>query len=44
METDEERTCPIWPETAALLQKLIEQRDPTPGPSAALFLNAGVGG
>ena len=35
-----ERTCPIWPETAALLQKLIEHRDPASGPSAPLFLNA----
>ncbi len=35
-----ERTCPVWRETAALLQRLIEQSDPLPSPSAPLFLNA----
>ncbi len=34
-----ERTCPLWPETAALLQKLIEQRGLPPSTSAPLFLN-----
>ena len=34
-----ERTCPLWPETAGLLQKLIGQRDPPPSASAPLFLN-----
>ena len=34
-----ERTCPIWPETAALLRRLIEQRDLPPSQSAPLFLN-----
>jgi len=34
-----ERTCPIWPETAILLQGLIEQHDRPPSPSASLFLN-----
>lgn len=34
-----ERTCPIWPETAALLRKLIEERDQPPSPSAPVFLN-----
>jgi len=34
-----ERTCPIWPETARLLQKLIERLDSPPTPSAPLFLN-----
>lgn len=34
-----ERTCPIWPETARLLQKLIERLDSPPSPSAPLFLN-----
>ena len=34
-----ERTCPIWPETARLLQKLVQQRDLAPTPSTPLFLN-----
>lgn len=34
-----ERTCPIWPETAALLQGLVEQQNPPLSPSAPLFLN-----
>lgn len=34
-----ERTCPLWPETATLLQKLIEQRGLAPSISAPLFLN-----
>jgi site-specific recombinase XerD len=33
------RTCPIWPETAGLLQKLIEQRAQPFNPSAAVFFN-----
>ena len=35
-----ERTCPLWPETARLLQALIEQRGLAPARSAPLFLNA----
>lgn len=38
-----ERTCPIWPETAGLLQKLIQQHDLPQSQSAPLFLN-GCGG
>jgi site-specific recombinase XerD len=34
-----ERTCPLWPETASLLQNLIEQRGLLPTQSAPLFLN-----
>ena len=34
-----ERTCPIWPETARLLQKLIQQHDLPPSQSASVFLN-----
>jgi integrase/recombinase XerD len=34
-----ERTCPVWPETAGLLQKLIEQRGVLPTQSAPVFLN-----
>jgi len=34
-----ERTCPIWPETATLLQRLIEQHDLPPSQSAPVFLN-----
>lgn len=34
-----ERTCPIWPETAVLLQRLIEQNDPPQSLSASVFLN-----
>lgn len=35
-----ERTCPLWPETARLLQTLIERRGLPPAHSAPLFLNA----
>lgn len=34
-----ERVCPLWPETARLLEDLIEQRGLGPGQSAPLFLN-----
>ena len=34
-----ERTCPIWPETARLLEKLIQQHDLPPSQLAPLFLN-----
>lgn len=34
-----ERTCPIWPETANLLQRLLERRGVPPTQSVALFLN-----
>jgi integrase/recombinase XerD len=34
-----ERTCPIWPETAVLLQRLTEQCDTPPSPSTPLFFN-----
>lgn len=34
-----ERTCPIWPETAVLLQRLIEQRGGPTNPSVPVFLN-----
>ena len=34
-----ERTCPIWSETAGLLQKVIEQHDGPPSPAAPVFLN-----
>ena len=34
-----ERTCPIWPETAGLLQRLIERNDLPPSQSAPVFLN-----
>jgi integrase/recombinase XerD len=34
-----ERTCPLWPETAALLQKHIQQRGLAPTQSVPLFLN-----
>lgn len=34
-----ERTCPLWPETANLLQRLVEQRGLPPTQSAPLFLN-----
>jgi site-specific recombinase XerD len=34
-----ERTCPIWPETAGLLQQLIQQHDLSPSQSAPVFLN-----
>jgi site-specific recombinase XerD len=34
-----ERTCPLWPETAGLLQKLIEQRGGFPAQPAPVFLN-----
>lgn len=35
-----ERTCPIWPETATLLQRLIGQSAVPPSQSAPLFRNA----
>ena len=34
-----ERTCPLWPETAHLLQKMLEERSVAPRPSGVLFLN-----
>ena len=34
-----ERTCPLWPQTAHLLQRLIEQRGVPPTQSVPLFLN-----
>jgi integrase/recombinase XerD len=34
-----ERTCPLWPETAHLLQKVLEERSLASRPSVALFLN-----
>jgi len=34
-----ERTCPLWPETAHLLQNLIDHRGPQPGQPAPVFLN-----
>lgn len=34
-----ERTCPIWPETARLVQRLIEQHDLPPSQATPLFLN-----
>ena len=34
-----ERTCPLWPETAALLQKYIQHRGLPPTQSVPLFLN-----
>lgn len=34
-----ERTCPIWPETASLLQRLLDRRGVPPTQSVALFLN-----
>jgi site-specific recombinase XerD len=34
-----ESTCPIWPETARLLQQLIQQHGLPPSQSAPLFLN-----
>jgi site-specific recombinase XerD len=34
-----ERTCPIWPETAGLLQKLLERQESVPSPTAPVFLN-----
>jgi len=34
-----ERTCPLWPETAGLLQRLIEQRGLPPTQSVTVFLN-----
>jgi site-specific recombinase XerD len=34
-----ERTCPIWPETAGLLQKLIEEHAQPSNPSAPVFFN-----
>ena len=35
-----ERTCPLWPETAGLLQRLIAQRSSSPTESTPVFLNA----
>ena len=35
-----ERTCPIWPETATLLRRLVEQGDKPPSQSAPVFCNA----
>ena len=34
-----ERTCPLWPETAHLLQKVVEERGVQWSQSVALFLN-----
>jgi integrase/recombinase XerD len=34
-----ERTCPLWPETGGLLQRLIEQRGLHPTQSVPVFLN-----
>jgi integrase/recombinase XerD len=34
-----ERICPIWPETAHLLEKRLEERGINPSESAVLFLN-----
>jgi integrase/recombinase XerD len=34
-----ERTCPLWPETALLLQKVVEERGVQLSQSVALFLN-----
>ena len=34
-----ERTCPLWPQTAGLLQRLIEQRGLPPTQSVPVFLN-----
>jgi integrase/recombinase XerD len=34
-----ERSCPLWPQTAHLLQRLIEQRGVPPTQSVPLFLN-----
>jgi len=36
---NKERTCPIWPETAGLLEKLLERQDSAPSPTAPVFLN-----
>lgn len=36
---NKERTCPIWPETAGLLQKLLERQDSAPSSAAPVFLN-----
>ncbi len=35
-----ERTCPIWPETATLLRRLVEEPDGSPSQSAPVFYNA----
>lgn len=35
-----ERTCPIWPQTATLLRRLVEQADGPPSQSAPVFCNA----
>jgi site-specific recombinase XerD len=34
-----ERTCPIWSETAGLLQRLIERNNSPPSQPAPVFLN-----
>ena len=34
-----ERTCPIWSETAGLLQRLLERNGAPPSQSAPVFLN-----
>ena len=34
-----ERTCPIWPETAGLLQRLLVKNNVPPSQSAPVFLN-----
>jgi len=34
-----ERTCPLWPQTADLLQRLLERRGVPPTQSVPLFLN-----
>jgi integrase/recombinase XerD len=34
-----ERTCPIWPETATLLRRLVEQPEVRPSQSAPVFCN-----
>lgn len=34
-----ERTCPLWPQTAHLLQRLVERRGVPPTQSVPLFLN-----
>src|SRR5258707_15823718 len=34
-----ERICPVWPETAQLLEKMLEERGLKPSESVPLFLN-----
>ena len=36
----QERICPLWPETAALLRALVTERDIDRNPSAPIFVNA----